>query len=163
MTITYIPTFKDHYLASLQILLKSRFQLILNSLFPLAGLFLIYLIIIKHSRVPSSLEVLTILATFAYTPVIAALIVWLSRRRNKTAREVQTFTFTDEGFSIEGSTFTVKLKWEAIDRIKESKSFFFLYIASQKAYFLSKRELDQSIIVSLRKLFESVQKSNNAD
>lgn len=79
---------------------------------------------------------------FFVIPLCHALNVWQTRRRNASVQGVLTFTVTSEGFESHGGSFDVKLRWDAIHRVVETRQFFLFYIASAMAHFIPKECVD---------------------
>ena len=75
---------------------------------------------------------------FLFLPLCHALNVWQMRWRNASVRGVLTFTVTSEGFESHGGSFDVRLRWDAIHRIVETRHFSLFYIASAMAHFIPK-------------------------
>ena len=68
-------------------------------------------------------------------------------------RGVLTFTITDEGFESHGDSFDVRLRWDAIHRVVETRRFFLFYVSSAMAHFIPK-----ACIVSPEELLETIRK-----
>jgi hypothetical protein len=75
---------------------------------------------------------------FLLLPLIHVMNVWQRRRNNASIRGVLTFTVSPEGFASHGETFDVRLRWEAIHRVTETREFFFFYVAAGAAHFIPK-------------------------
>src|SRR5262249_18272907 len=67
-----------------------------------------------------------------------ALNVRQARRRNASVQRILTWTISPEGFESHGGTFDVRLQWDGINRVIETKEFFLLYIAASTAHFVPK-------------------------
>ncbi len=75
---------------------------------------------------------------FVVIPLIQGLNVWLMRRKNVAIRGVLTFTVSPEGFEVRGESFELKLRWDAVHRVVETRDFFFLYVAAVAAHVIPK-------------------------
>jgi hypothetical protein len=75
---------------------------------------------------------------FVILPLCHAINVWQMRRRNASIRGDLRFAVTDDGFESHGGSFDVRLRWDAIHRVVETKHFFLFYVASAMAHFLPK-------------------------
>jgi len=75
---------------------------------------------------------------FMILPLCHALNVWQMRRWNASVRGVLTFAVTGEGFESHGGSFEVKLHWDAIHKVVETRHFFLFYVASAIAHFIPK-------------------------
>ena len=75
---------------------------------------------------------------FLFLPLCHALNVWQMRRGNASIRGVLTFTITSEGFESHGGSFDLRIRWDAIHRVVETKHFLLFYIAAARAYFIPK-------------------------
>jgi hypothetical protein len=78
------------------------------------------------------------LFAFVFLPLIRVVSVWQRRRKNISIRGVLTFVVGPEGFESHGETFDVKLRWNAIHRVMETREFLFFYIAAGAAHFIPK-------------------------
>jgi len=131
---------------------------IANLIFPAAGVFLL-IAIIQKGHVPSFSQWLVAVWCFVFPFLMTAFGVWMRRHRNKAASETQSFTFSEDALFIEGGSFSVNMKWQAIHRIRETKQYFLFYISSFQAYFLPKNVLDSQATEYLRDLFHKIHKS----
>jgi YcxB-like protein len=75
---------------------------------------------------------------FVFLPLCHALNVWQMRRRNASVSGVLTFAVTGEGFESHGGSFDVRLRWDAIHRVVETRDFFLFYVAAAVAHFIPK-------------------------
>ena len=75
---------------------------------------------------------------FFFLPLCHALNVWQMRRRNASVRGVLTFTVTEEGYESHGGHFDVRLRWDAMHRVVETRGFFLFYVSSAMAHFIPK-------------------------
>jgi hypothetical protein len=73
-----------------------------------------------------------------FLPLCHALNVWQRRRNNASLQGVLTWTFGTEGFESHGGTFDVRLRWDGINRVVETKDFLLVYIAASTAHFVPK-------------------------
>jgi hypothetical protein len=79
---------------------------------------------------------------FVVIPLCHAVNVWQARRRNVSVQGVLAFTVTAEGFESHGGSFDVKLRWDAIHRVVETRQFFLFYVATAIAHFIPKNCVD---------------------
>lgn len=79
-----------------------------------------------------------LLFMLVFVPLLQLLNVWSYRRHNRSVGGVHTFTVTSEGYSVSGSLFDTRLKWDAILKAIETKDFVLLYIAPRWAHFIPK-------------------------
>lgn len=75
---------------------------------------------------------------FLFQPLLHALTVWQQRRKNPSVTGVLTFVLNSEGLETHGHSFDVRMRWDAIHRVIETRQFFLFYVASATAYFLPK-------------------------
>jgi hypothetical protein len=80
----------------------------------------------------------------AFTPIMTALNLWLSRRRNRTVGGTWTVALDSHGIHTSSPTFDVSLKWSAISRVAETKRFFLFFLSAQSAQFLPKRVISSA-------------------
>ena len=78
-------------------------------------------------------------------------------KKNGRFFENITYTFSLESFTKEGEGFTVTSKWSDLKKIKETKSWFLLYLNSQQAHIIDKSQLDPWQKDELKNIFQSVQ------
>jgi hypothetical protein len=143
ISVTTNPTFWEIFVASI-ILLRYRWQfIILHAIFPLAGLFLLLTPFITGDRI-GPVEILLALLAFSFTPLITALAVWQTRRRNKLAQGPFTYFFDAEGMHTSGAAFSQTILWTAIPRIRRSRQFLFIFIAPARAYCIPMRAIGDS-------------------
>jgi hypothetical protein len=131
------PSFSEQYRACFEVMFRLPFQLILMSLFPLASLALLFVIILIGKPLEIG-DVIAIIAGLAFAPGITALNIWLRRRKNKTVQGVHRYTVSDSGFSISNPAFNIDLKWHAINRVRETSHYFLFFISASCAYFIPK-------------------------
>jgi len=81
---------------------------------------------------------------FVLLPLLHALNVWQMRRNNKALVGVLHCTVNKEGFELHGGNFEVKLNWDAIQRVVETRHFFLFYVATTMAHFLPKWWIESS-------------------
>lgn len=138
MKFSFSPTFKEQYLASLIIVLSSPFSVLINLIFPLAGLFLLYLIISFENRIPSPFEFSLIFFCFGFNPILLAFTLYLARRKNKTVDGAHEYNFNEQGFKVSGMLFEISLNYSALYRILETNRYLFFYFSPRGAYYLPK-------------------------
>jgi hypothetical protein len=85
-------------------------------------------------------------------PCINALQVWSVRRKNRLVGGQQTFSFGDEGLRMSGAHWDGSVRWDAIIKCVETRSFLLFYFAPRFAYYLPKRVLSADDLASVRAL-----------
>ena len=141
MKISFTPSYKDQYLAAMTLHLKTPALLLISLIFSGCGLLLIYLTFFTAYKKPSLLNFMVIILTLGAIPIMTAINVYLTRRKNKTIDVTQYYTFQDNVLKISGPDYTTEMKWSALHKIKETKRFFFFYISPRMAYYLPKSAL----------------------
>jgi hypothetical protein len=140
LSVTTKTTFWELYVGSL-VLLRYRWPLMMIfALFPLAGLFLLMTPLMGYRLGP--VEILLALFGFLYVPLVIALTVWVSRRRNKLVLGSITYSFDAEGMHTSGATFSQTIRWAAIPRIRLTRRFLFIFISPAKAYCIPLKAID---------------------
>jgi hypothetical protein len=135
-SVTVTPTFWDLFTAALTLIRYQGVLIIVHSIFPLAGLF----ILVSPFYLGHTLQLGDVgmaLLAFLFTPLITAFSIWMLRRRNKLAEGSFTYTFDSEGMHTSGSTFDQNIKWPAILRVRQSKRFLFFFISPTRAHCIS--------------------------
>jgi len=62
----------------------------------------------------------------------------------------------EHGLRVSGAVFEMKLAWEAIPKVLETKRFFFFFISTQRAHYLPKRVIaSEQQLTDLRQLVAS--------
>jgi hypothetical protein len=130
-------SFLEQYIASLTVLSRLPSQIAMSAVFPLAGLFLIFVSFFSNTF--GVFDAFIIGLSFGFTPLLTALNVWVSRRRNKTSVGQFVYEFDLDGIKISGRAFDLKLKWEALWKVRETKKFFLFFVSPRAAQFLPKR------------------------
>jgi len=121
------------YLATLQVIIRSPIQLIVSSIFPFAGLYLIYLWV-THNHTITLTDVGLLFSCFFFVPVITGFSLLLARRRNPLALGPFIYSFDAEGIHASGGDFTMSVKWVTIRKVTESRNFMFFFIAPARAH-----------------------------
>lgn len=121
------------YRATLQVILRSPFQLVISSVFPVTGLFLLYLWL-THNHPITLGNIGLLLLCFFFTPLVTVLSLFLARRRNPLAQGPFIYSFGPEGIHASGEAFTMSIKWAAVQKVAESGSFMFFFIAPARAH-----------------------------
>lgn len=140
------------YKASLQIIRWSPLQLVLSAVFPLTGVFIVYLWIIQHHAVEVT-DIPLLFVCFFFTPLIVALTMFLARRKNPLSRGPFAYVFDADGIHTNSPTFSASFKWAAILRIRESNSFLFFFVAPGRAHSMPLDQLQSAgILDAVREL-----------
>ena len=131
--------FWELYIASILLLrYRWRFLLVL-SVFPLAGLFLLLTPLMGYRL--SIIEISLAFVGFLYIPFIIALSVWLTRRRNKLTHGPLTYFFDADGMHTTGAAIEQTIRWMAIPRIRCTRKFLFIFIGTGRAYCIPQRAI----------------------
>ncbi len=83
-------------------------------------------------------------------PLLQMLNVSSMRRRNPTIGGVQTYTITQDGYTVQGSLFDTRLKWDAFLKAIETKDFILLYISTRWAHFIPKAAATEDDLKAIR-------------
>jgi energy-coupling factor transporter transmembrane protein EcfT len=135
------------YKAELRLFLRSPGQIAVSSVFPLAGLFILYTIVVHHAKLPASeiaLELLIVLLCVLFTPLTLAFTLFMNRRENTLNRGFFTYRIDPSGIRVASNAVESTVKWPAIRRVVESKNFVFLYIAPGRAISLPMEQLQSA-------------------
>jgi hypothetical protein len=150
MRFEFHTSFQEHYIATLSVLSRVPLQIVFSAIFPLAGLLLLFLNLFTASL--SFYNIVLIFFCFAFSPLLTALNVWLYRQRNKTSVGQFVYEIDDEGVKVTGGVFELKLAWQGIRRVVETRRFFLFFISTQMAQFLPKRAITSHQLSELRQL-----------
>lgn len=151
VSVTVNLTFRESFIASLTLNRYHGARIILYTIFPLAGLFLLVFPFCIGRR-PSVLEVLMALLAFSFIPLITAQVIWRNRR-NKLAQGPFTYSFDSEGMHTSGGAFAQTIKWPAIPRVRQSKHFLFVFISPVIAHCIPLKALsDQGVLDEVRNI-----------
>lgn len=121
------------YRANLEMVRWSAFQMLMSSLFPLAGVYLCYLWY-THDHAVTVADVLLVLGCFLFTPLITLLVLFLGRRKNPLSAGPFRYRFDAEGIRTSGAAFDMSLKWSAIRKVRESRYFIFFFVSPSHAH-----------------------------
>jgi hypothetical protein len=131
-SVTVNPTFWELFIASLSVIRYQGVLILLHTIFPLAGLCLL-VAPFYMGRGPEISQVLLALLAFSFTPLITALAVWSSRRRNRLAQGPFTYVFDADGVHTSSAAFKQTIQWAGILRVRRSRRFLFLFLSPSKA------------------------------
>jgi hypothetical protein len=137
MRFEFQTSFQEQYIATLSVLFRIPLQIVVSAVFPLGGLFLLLFSIATDSLSLANLAV--ILLCFGFTPLLTALGVWLHRRRNMTSVGPFVYEIDDQNIRVTGGVFELKLAWQGIHKVVETKRFFLFFVSPRMAQFLPKR------------------------
>lgn len=76
---------------------------------------------------------------------------WQVGRMDPNVGHPFIYTLTDTGLRIGLHTFEAELKWEGMDRVRETRNMFLFYYSPRAAYFLPKRAVGAEHMDALRK------------
>ena len=144
MIVRFAPTFRDQYMGSVAVMLRSPLQLVLLPFFPLAGLAVLVLSLLQHGRL-SLIECAIVVMCFAFNPGMLAFNIWLFRLKNRTVEGVLEYTVDESGLGLSSAFVNAHFKWTAIPRIVETKRYFLFFISSQMAHFIPKAAVGDRI------------------
>jgi len=139
------------YKASLLALLYSPYNIIISAVFPLVGLYAIYLCI-KHHHILGPIELLQLSVAIFFTPIVTAFTLFLSRRSNKLSQGVRTYIFDSEGLHVIGDAFNLSVRWLAISRVTELAGFMFFFVAPARAHVIPLEALTSDSLHQLREI-----------
>jgi len=142
ISVTTNPTFWELFVASLALIRYQGWLIIVHTVFPLAGLFLLMTPFMGYRL--GAVETLLALSAFSFTPLITALAIWSTRRRNKLAHGPFTYVFDSEGMHTSGPAFSQTVQWSAIPRMRLSKRFLFVFLSPARAHCIPLREVSDS-------------------
>src|SRR5256885_2387582 len=137
MRFEFQTDFREQYIATLTVLRRIPLQMAVSIIFPFFGLLLLVSSLIAGSLGPANIVLISFMLGF--TPLMTAFSVWLYRRRNKTAAGPFVYLIDQQGITISGRTFELKLAWQGILKVVETKRFFLFFTSPQMAQFLPKR------------------------
>lgn len=160
ITVTITYPFWKVYRAALQIIIRSRIQLIISMIFPIAGLFLVYGWF-KLNHTMSLYDTGILFLCFFFTPIIVASMLLLTRRRNPLAKGPFIFSFDDEGIHSSGEAFTSLIKWTAIQKVVETGSFIHFYLSPSQTLSFPIDQLQAADCLDALRIL-AVKKSSNA-
>jgi hypothetical protein len=140
------------YAANLQIIRWSPVQMVMSSLFPLGGLYLSYLYFTRHHSLQAG-HMVVLFVCFFFTPLMLLLTLFLGRRRNPLSKGPFKYVFDEEGMHASGPVFNLSIKWAAIQKVRESGSFLFFFLAPGRGHALPVAQLAAASVLSdLRQL-----------
>jgi hypothetical protein len=140
------PAFWDMFIASLVLIRHQGAMIIVHAIFPLAGLALLLLSYMKgFPQGITPVIGLSALAIF-FTPLITAVGAF-SARRNKLMQGPFTYFFDSEGVRTKGVTFDQTINWTAIAKVRQSKSFLFIFISPTKALYIPMKALREQGVI----------------
>jgi len=142
---SFQPAYTERLLAEWSILTSQPVLLLFNAMFPIAGIFLLWLAVRYPASTPSWSYVAGI-ASLAFAPFM---FFYNSYRGHKLTLERGPFTY---GFDLEGVHVTTPLaqathRWPAILCVREHHGNLLLYYSKRCAYFVPVRALsgDESV------------------
>jgi hypothetical protein len=151
MRFEFETSFREQYSAALTMMSRMPLQMLALAIFPLAGFALILLSLATDSL--SLFTIFLVVLTFSFFPLVTALNVWLSRRRNKIMTGQFVYNIDEQGIQVTGGVFESKLAWQALWKVVETKRFFFFFVSGRMAQFVPKRAIgSEEQLLELRKL-----------
>jgi hypothetical protein len=162
VTFRYQSSFWEHYWAYAAVLLRIRSQLLGFIFVAVGGVFLIGIHVALSVSDRSSGVAIGLCFVLLF-PSINALQVWAARRKNRLVGGQLTFSLDDDAIRMSGALWDVTVRWDAIIRHVETRSFLLFYYAPRFAFWLPKRVLTAEELASIRALVaERVKKSNGS-
>ena len=158
VTVSFVPTAEDQYLASRDIRLGKRFARAAEAAFPLLiGINL--LMVVSEGGWRGAFRGFALvfplaLAAWALRPWIARWTIARQRRRNAMLAGTHTITLSGAGVRVEGPTMTLEHPWSGIVQARETKEQFLIYYTADSAYFVPRRALRERDEAPLRALLE---------
>ena len=131
------------YLATLQLIVRSPLQLAVSIAFPIAGLYLIYLLA-RHGHRLQLADIAVLIACFLFTPLTTALSLFLRRRRNPLTRGPFTYAFDADGIHASNDAFSMSVRWSTVKRVLESGRFVFFFITPARAHSIPLAQLKEA-------------------
>ena len=128
------------YRACLRLIMLSPIRLINFVIFPVAGFYLIY-IFIKNHYIPSTWNILVVIFALGFTPINLGLSLFLIRRKNTLGQVKSTYEFTEDGMRTYTELADSSFKWVAVQRVIETKSFMFFFVAPNHTLLLPLKAL----------------------
>ena len=131
ISLTTDASFWELFIGSLTLIRYQGWIILVHTIFPLAGLFLISTPLLGYRLGP--VEVLLALLAFSFTPLVTALAVWAMQRGNALAQGTIAYSFDAEGLHTSSPTFTQTIKWAAIPRVRRTRRFLFVFLTPIRA------------------------------
>ncbi len=151
-SITANPTFWDQYVAALTLIRFQGTLIIFHAILPLVSLFILVGSLWERDTFGAE-EVRLILFGFCFTPFLAALGVWMRRRRKSLGKGPFTFSFDEEGVHTSTAKLNQTIKWPAVVRLRQSKRHLFIFVSPWRALIIPKKALiDQGVLEEIRKI-----------
>jgi hypothetical protein len=152
VSVTFSPTFSDLFLATLAITLYRKRLLALHAVFPLVGISMLIFVAFAGKPITFGM-VLIALVCVAFTPIMVALMLWSTRLKSKLTEGPITYRFDAIGMHLSNAVFSQTILWAALVRVRQSRRFFFIFIAPAYAHFIPVKVLrDQGVLDELRNL-----------
>lgn len=151
LTMTVHFSFWTAYRANLILVRYMPLSLAVSLIFPCAGAYLIYLLVYYHQPV-TLLNLVAIVVALFFTPIVLALSLFLARRKNPLAVGPFETSFDEEGLHSSAETFNSTIKWKAITRVVETRSFIFFFVAPRRAQCLPLADVPLELLAPLRHL-----------
>lgn len=85
-------------------------------------------------------------------PLLAALNIRRARRRHAWMRGVLTYTISEDAFEAHGDGFDVRLKWDVVLKVVETRSYFLFYVGSGAAHVVPKACAAATELADLRRI-----------
>lgn len=136
---SFRPTYLERVRAEWSVLATMKAVMLFNALFPLAGLFLLWLAWVRPASTPAW-SYLAALAALAFVP---CMFFYNTLRGHKLALEHGPYTY---GFDFDGIHITTLLAqathlWPAILRVQQQQGNLLFYYSRRSAYFVPVRAL----------------------
>jgi hypothetical protein len=143
--------------------LQRFYQSLVGKIITIFGLFLIVvpilLFLIKPEFVNGKFPFPQFILGIVFTIGVPLLIFRASKKAyfaNNQLSEETTYTFENEVINLQGSSYTLKLKWDRLVQVTETDAFFLLYVTRQSSHIIPKAQLSEKEESHLRELIKSI-------
>ncbi len=152
--ITVTVNLKDTIIIMWASLTRSLPLLLLNLVFPLAGIILLCFGLLFRDL--SNIFIIASVALLAifFAPLISVVTYYLLKIQNPAALQ-QTYQIDETGITQLGKDFALEIHWEIFEKITETKSYFLTFQKGKAGAVgaIPKRALSDENVIELRKLF----------
>ena len=143
------------YKATLQVLIRSPLQILLSAVFPVLGLYLVYLWVTHHHHM-TPYDFILLFVCFFFTPITTAISLYLVRRRNPLTIGPFKYVFDASGIHASGAAFETTIRWQAIRKVVETRSFVLIFVAPTRAISIPVAQLQAAgIVEALRNIIHT--------
>jgi hypothetical protein len=146
--------FLEQYWLMVNLAFRPGPLLLVQSMFPLAGVWLLYLLYMR-GQFPGLLEWTIVISAFFFSPLLYLLILsitWVQSRKH--SRNIAV-TLNAENVRVEAALATTEVKWSTLLGAEETKNFFYLYITKRYAVVIPQRVISDSDLTVLRQFLHN--------